>query len=65
MKLKKGKLLIMLIVSGMLVGIGAGIIYIYFFLPKPPGTPEVLVLGIIIFAIGTVLTISSFRSNIW
>ena len=64
MKLKKAKLLIMLIGSGVLIGISAGIIYTYFFMSKPPGTLEVLVLGIVIFAIGVVLTIISFRSDI-
>ncbi len=63
MKLKKGKLLITLITSGILVGIGAGMLYIYFFLLKPPRTPEVLVLGIVLFAIGVVLTIISFRPD--
>jgi len=65
MKVKQRTLLIMLITSAILVGIGAGILYIYFFMPKPPGTPEVLVLGIVISAIGVVFAIISFRSDTW
>jgi len=63
MKAKQRKLLIMLIVSGMLVGIGAGIIYTHFSASKQPVTLEVLVLGIVISAIGVVFAIISFRSD--
>ena len=63
MKVKQRKLLIMLIVSGILVGIGSGIIYTHFSASKQPVTPEILVLGIVISAIGVVLGIVCFRSD--
>ncbi len=63
MKLKQKTLLIMLIGSGILIGIGSGIIYTYFSTPKQPVTPEILVLGIAILAIAIVLGIITFRSN--
>ena len=63
MKLKKGKLLITLITSGILTGIGGGIIYIYFSASERPRTPELLILGIVIFAIAVVFSIIFFRSD--
>lgn len=63
MKVKKRTLLMMLIGSGILVGISAGIIYTYFSTSKQPVILELLVLGIVIFAIGVVLTVISFLSD--
>ena len=63
MKVKKRMMVIMLIVSGILIGIGSGIIYTHFSASKQPETPELLVLGIVIFAIAAILAIISFLSD--
>lgn len=63
MKVKKGILWMMLIGSGMLTGISTAIIYTYFSMSKHLRTPEVLVLGMVIFAIAVILAIISFLSD--
>ena len=63
MKVKKGMLWMMLIAGGILVGISANIIYTYFSVSKHLRTPEILVLGIVIFAIAAILAIISFLSD--
>jgi len=62
-KLKKRTMVIALIVNGILVGIGAKIIYTYFSVSEHLRTPEILVLGIVVSAIGIVFAIISFRSD--